>query len=442
MTKRIPLVGALVLLLGLFVVPASAAHVLPGPPSTTLNEQPVGVHGNPDCNDVLDASDFLFAHKTGVPTDATIPLSFDGLSGTLTIDVKPGSVFDFSFTGDFVAAGVIVKGGPNANFYDYTPDGAAADTDLHAPINPSNNKFFGLSHIEFCITEAAAELQIVKTAVDDTITLGDKAAFDITVTSLGPNTAQDVTIDDELPNTGLDWEVVSETSAGACTITGGNTLHCDVGDLAPSSSFTVRVRTTTAMTSAECDRTLDNTALADADNTDQVSDDAQITVQCGGIKVVKTAKHADTSGETSANLAAEFTITDSLGNEHTVTTDAATGNACVDDLPLGAATVDETAGPAGYEEDPDVENVTVTDADCPDPGAGATASFENVPLTDVEIVVDSQVDGGTSTTIECWGPNSDPATDPPDFSTTVSDGSLDIDDLTPQLLTCRINIDP
>ena len=36
--------------------------------------------------------------------------------------------FRFTLTGDFVAAGVIVKGGSNANFYDYRPDGNAADT--------------------------------------------------------------------------------------------------------------------------------------------------------------------------------------------------------------------------------------------------------------------------------------------------------------------------
>src|SRR5919106_3191071 len=131
MKKRVPsVVGALVLLLGLFVMPASAAHVIPGPPTTTLNEQPIGVHGNPDCADLLGADDFLFEHKTGVPTDETIPLSFDGLTGSVTVDVRntdDGQVFDFTFDGDFAAAAVIVKGGPNANFYDYRPDGEVAD---------------------------------------------------------------------------------------------------------------------------------------------------------------------------------------------------------------------------------------------------------------------------------------------------------------------------
>lgn len=80
----------------------------------------------------------------------------DGLTGSLVVDVRntgDGQVFDFTVTGDFVVAGVVVKGGPNANFYDYTPDGTDADTGLHAPVGP-NGRWSGLSHIEFCIAEA------------------------------------------------------------------------------------------------------------------------------------------------------------------------------------------------------------------------------------------------------------------------------------------------
>lgn len=430
--------------------PAAADDVIPGGASGD-GVVPEGVHGNPDCSDLLGAADYLFEYKTGVPTDETIPLSFNGLSGSVTVDVT-GSTFDFSFSGDFVAAAVIVKGGPNANFYDYTPDGNAADTGLHAPINPSNGKFFGLSHISFCIMEAPAEIDIAKSAVDDSITIGDRAAFDITVTSLGPATALNVTIDDDLP-AGFDWEIVSEQGdtglAGTnCNIDDSvdpNELDCSVGDLASGESYTVRVQTTTDMTANECDTTLNNTAFADADNADPVDDSASIDVECGGVKVVKTAKHADTSGATSANLAATFRITDSNGDTHDVVTGATTGIACVDDLPLGAATVVELSGPSGYAADPDTENVTVTDSDCPDPGAGATASFENIPLTDVEIVIDSQQAGATSTVVECWeGSDTSGAAD---FWTTIlGDGSLDMDDFEPTdpdvTLTCEITIDP
>lgn len=136
--------------------PALAQTEQPGPPSGN-GVQPEWVEDNPDCEDLLDATDYLFEHKTGVPKDETIQLSDDGLSGSVTVDVHPDATFDFEFTGDFVAAAVIVKGGPNANFYDYRPDGEDADTGLHAPVNPNTSKFYGLSHISFCVTEAPDE---------------------------------------------------------------------------------------------------------------------------------------------------------------------------------------------------------------------------------------------------------------------------------------------
>ncbi len=145
---------AVVVALALLVVlPASAA---PGGPSGD-GVQPIEVGGNPSCSDLLDAGDYLFEHKTDKPTSETIELSFDELSGSVTVVVRntnSGQVFDFSFSGDFEAAAVIVKGGPNANLYDYRPGGNVADTGLHAPVNPQNGRFHSLSHISFCIGEA------------------------------------------------------------------------------------------------------------------------------------------------------------------------------------------------------------------------------------------------------------------------------------------------
>jgi len=99
-------------------------------------------------------------------------------------------------------------------------------------------------------------------------------------------------------------------------------------------------------------------------------------------------------------------------------------------MPLGAASVVEVSGPSGYAADEDTESVTVTDADCPDPGAGAMASFENIPLTDVEIPIDSQHDGATQTVAECWE-GSDTSGDPDHEATSLGDGSLDLDGFEP-----------
>jgi len=157
-------------------------------------------------------------------------------------------------------------------------------------------------------------------------------------------------------------------------------------------------------------------------------------LQTGAITIVKTAKHADPNS--SPNLVAGFTVTDSDDGTHTTSTDA-DGNACVDGLPPGEATVSETGPPAGYSAGPDVTvtvagNTTCTNAD------GVVASFENIPLTDLTVSVDSQVDGGTASTITC---GSEPtATTDPD-----GDGSLTLTNLEPNDpdgIVCTIVIDP
>jgi hypothetical protein len=78
-------------------------------------------------------------------------------------------------------------------------------------------------------------------------------------------------------------------------------------------------------------------------------------LQTGAIEITKTAKHAD--DDTSPNLVAGFTVTDSGGGTHLDSTDA-TGSACVDGLPPGSATVSETGPPTGYSPDAD-QTVTV-----------------------------------------------------------------------------------
>jgi hypothetical protein len=180
------------------VVAQVIAEDEPGPASGD-GVQPLFVAGNPDCLDVMAEGDFLFEHKTGVPEDDTIELSFDGLSGTLVIEVdEENETFDFSFSGDFVAAGVIVKGGDNANFYDYRPGGNAADTDLHAPINPENDKFYGLSHISFCITEVERVPGIdVEKSCPESVQAGTEIDYTITVENTGNETLV-VTVEDTL----------------------------------------------------------------------------------------------------------------------------------------------------------------------------------------------------------------------------------------------------
>lgn len=63
-------------------------------------------------------------------------------------DQTGNEVFDFEASRGVY--GVVVKGGPKTNNYNYMPSGKSSDTGLHSNVNPNNQKFYDLSHISFC----------------------------------------------------------------------------------------------------------------------------------------------------------------------------------------------------------------------------------------------------------------------------------------------------
>jgi Prealbumin-like fold domain len=160
----------------------------------------------------------------------------------------------------------------------------------------------------------------------------------------------------------------------------------------------------------------------------------------GAILITKTRKHAAAGPGDHPHPGVTFTVTGGPAPVTVVTNSA--GVACVDGLLLssfaGNYTVTETV-PAGYVADgPVAKTVAVTtEATCP--GGGDAVDFSNTPLTDVTVSVDSQIDGGTASTIDC-GPAGSTATGP------NGDGSLSVDDLEPTApaatLVCTITIDP
>jgi len=70
----------------------------------------------------------------------------DGL-GFVEVETEDGIYLDWTSTRS--ADAVIVKGGRGANLYEYDPE-SFGDIDLHAPVNPKNDKSYALSYIEFC----------------------------------------------------------------------------------------------------------------------------------------------------------------------------------------------------------------------------------------------------------------------------------------------------
>jgi prealbumin domain-containing protein len=159
----------------------------------------------------------------------------------------------------------------------------------------------------------------------------------------------------------------------------------------------------------------------------------------GAILVTKTRKHAAAGPGDHPQQGVTFTVTGGELPAAGVTrvTDA-NGQACFDDLVLssfvGNYTVTETV-PAGYHAaGATAKAAAVTaEATCAS-GTKTPVSFQNIPLTDFTVSVNSQIDGGTASTITCdtssasTGPN--------------GDGSLTVSNKEPGIYTCTINIDP
>jgi hypothetical protein len=158
----------------------------------------------------------------------------------------------------------------------------------------------------------------------------------------------------------------------------------------------------------------------------------------GAILITKTRKHAAGGSGDQPHAGVVFTITGgSLPSGGATVTTGADGKACLDGLVLssfvGNYTVTETV-PAGYHASQAAQTVSVTtESTCGD-GNEAGVSFANTPLTNVTVSVDSQVSGGTASTITCESQTA--STDP------TGDGSLTLSDLEPGTITCTVLIDP
>lgn len=106
---------------------------------------PTFAAGNPSCPAGLNEL------KVDPPADGQFSDNKDETPGPLvvTLTVDEGAK-EFDWTSNIGVDVVIVKGGPNANVYTYSPE-STGDTNLHAPLNEDgSDDWYGLSHISFC----------------------------------------------------------------------------------------------------------------------------------------------------------------------------------------------------------------------------------------------------------------------------------------------------
>ena len=141
--------------------PAAATHV-----------DPIFKDGNPTCAELVDSEEELRVQPVvgGTYTDGVLTVV------VVVRDTSAGQVFDF--TSNIPVEAVFAKGGPNGNLYVYDP-AVSADTGLHAPVNPSNGLYFGLSHLSFCYTPVPST-EVNVSASQTVIHSGDEVTFTFT----------------------------------------------------------------------------------------------------------------------------------------------------------------------------------------------------------------------------------------------------------------------
>ncbi|HJU57155.1 MAG TPA: SpaA isopeptide-forming pilin-related protein [Actinomycetota bacterium] len=187
---------------------ASLLSVLAVTPALATHVEPVEFPDNPTCA-ALPGDDDIIELRVQPVADGTYT---DGTL-TVTIDVRDtadGPVFDFS--SNIGVDSVFVKGGNNGNLYTYDPPAeATADTGLHAPVNPNNDLFFGLSHISFCY-DLEANIKVNKTIPN--VVTGTES---ITVTFVAVLGGGDPATD---PEGTCSITFTAGQTSGSCTITG------------------------------------------------------------------------------------------------------------------------------------------------------------------------------------------------------------------------------
>jgi LPXTG-motif cell wall-anchored protein len=174
-------VGGAVMVVGAIGVvaalPASAGTRAPA-----QTPEPIFVPGNATCSQLAPPGTTWTELKfepvaDGMKSDGTL---------SVTVDVMPneatGATLDW--TSNIGVDAVFVKGGPDGNLYLYAPE-STGDTGLHAPTNPENGKYFGLSHVSFCY-DVEAGTTTSTTQATTTTTAPTTTSTMATTTTTGP----------------------------------------------------------------------------------------------------------------------------------------------------------------------------------------------------------------------------------------------------------------
>jgi LPXTG-motif cell wall-anchored protein len=203
---------------------------------------PVEVGENTTCADLAPEGATWIELKVEPVEDGT----FSDGTLTVTIDVRDtaaGPVFDW--TSNIGVDAVFVKGGPGGLLYVYDPPAeSTGDTGLHAPVNPSNGKFFGLSHVSFCYDKDQATTTTTETPT--TSTTSTTVVPTTSTTASTTTTTQPTTTTTQAPTTST---TVAPTTSTTVAPTTSTTVASTTTTTKPTTTTTQAPTTSTTVAS-------------------------------------------------------------------------------------------------------------------------------------------------------------------------------------------------
>ena len=264
-------------------IAAVGLAVFPGQVLAT-HVQPRIVSGNPSCRTLLGTSK---AVELKVQPVVSGTYSGGGLSVTITVrNTLLGQVFDWTSSPQIDA--VFAKGGDNGNLYSYAPP-ASSDTGLHAPLNTNSAKWYGLSHVSFCLNpqrppSAGLSVDHIAESVDP-VNGDNTVVYTIHVANAGPDQSGPVTLSLSQPQGGsitgyrhgTDWTCSGTGASAQCTraslAAGSPASDVEVDVLAPDQTTTIKNRAEVSQSGG----TQDPNAL---DNVSEESTDVTASTNC------------------------------------------------------------------------------------------------------------------------------------------------------------------
>ncbi len=153
-TVRGLVLGALIGALVMTLVPAAAAPQPNNPSGDGVQPTIIPHFGGDDCTDPVVGTEATHSLRIPNPASGTYTDPATGFAVVLAVNTSQRTV-DFTITTPgWVAFDVVVKGGTNANHYDYLASAVGpqtSDTVLHSP--PKGNRYDNLSHVTICYDE-------------------------------------------------------------------------------------------------------------------------------------------------------------------------------------------------------------------------------------------------------------------------------------------------